>query len=118
MTDKVLTPADVAEIRKERDGFRQIIGEMEDEKINLESYLRGTEASLKHAEAESENLKTRAELAEATITRLRGLIEGMGHEKSCAVSEWELRLWAYGRGNGPKPPNKPDCTCVKSKVNL
>lgn len=46
------------------------------------------------------------ELLRADNDRLKGLIEGMGHEHSCGAN------YHVGSKRGPDP-----CNCVKSKVN-
>lgn len=44
---------------------------------------------------------------ESTITRLRGLIEGMGHEFDCDATVRQSECIGFGK-----------CNCIKSKVNL
>lgn len=43
--------------------------------------------------------------------------EGAPHAKTCAVSEWELRMWAYGQGvrKIKHPGEKPPCNCWKAE---
>lgn len=99
MSDKVLTPADVASIKA-----RRFAGDMP--KV-LDSH----------------------EVQRATITRLRGLIEGMGHEAGCAsircgcVSDCEgcAHQSSSLRFGAPIPHRKRKqkaCDCVQSQVNL
>lgn len=47
------------------------------------------------------------EALQAENARLRGLIEGMRHERECGANYW------FGKERGYDP-----CTCVKSQVNL
>lgn len=53
---------------------------------------------------------------ESTITRLRGLIEGMGHESQCNAE------WTYSADMGCRArrvtPQAEFCNCIQSKVDL
>lgn len=51
---------------------------------------------------------------EAELAAIKGNMMKAPHAKECAIAEWELRAWAYGRGHGPKPPDKPACNCWKA----
>ena len=118
MSDKVLTPAEVA---------RRSISTETDEPYSLRWYEYQIQQGIPLSETGYQNGLLKAlewasivgdshEAQRATITRLRGLIEGMGHESQCNAE------WTYNADMGCRArrvtPQAEFCNCIQSKVNL
>lgn len=84
-----------AELAKALSSLMEQEGQVE----SLETDLRNTEANMRIAQS-------RAELADDTIARLRGLIDDLPHAGTCPAG-WKIKLLPGLR-----------CNCVKSQVNL
>lgn len=66
------------------------------------------------------DLETLAISQTATIARLRGLIEGMGHARACRSLNFSCRWVCDGCFPGCmfSPDSDHSCNCVKSQVDL
>lgn len=119
----VLTPAEVAEIlaraEKATPGPHQtrfvyrMIHAMREHGLRL-GLMMGPDTGLDWADADLwANSQADINALCATITRLRGLIEGMGHEAECDSRKGPTRTGLY-----PHMKIEHKCNCIQSQVNL
>lgn len=108
MTGKVLTPAEnrsVAEAARHMGIEHPNCEGCSDLSARLLIWQADYDSMCMMLAEPSENQLLRAENA-----RLRGLIEGMGHEPKC--------MYLKKSGTYPQVSEKSNCNCVKSQVNL
>lgn len=97
------------EFRRRKDALAKVFPP-----IDWKARCEAAEAELNAAKQERNAFWIQLQDSQKELAAINGNVTKAPHAKECAIAEWELRAWAYGRGHGPKPPDKPACNCWKA----